>query len=189
MKKYLLLFVLFTVVNSCQKSDLQVNPQLNLLDELTGISKLDFSGLNQMYGDKCLKINPYSYVGDIVEESFFEFDKLLQSGKSEGEVKSSEIVKLIQSKLSPDITKLSEEEFTDLEAEVYSIILTSLSADDFFTLNYRIACFEHIISNTECLNLHSKQRILYIVPHLRVLLIILILSHLRPRVRLGKNAS
>ncbi|MCK7534101.1 MAG: hypothetical protein MZV63_25300 [Marinilabiliales bacterium] len=84
-----------------QKSDLQVNPQLNLLDELTGISMLDFSGLIQKYGAQCLKINPYSYVGDIVEESFFEFDKLLQSGKGEVEVKSSEIVKIIKSKATP----------------------------------------------------------------------------------------
>lgn len=160
MKRSLFFLLILFIFNGCQKLSQTEEDQIQAINHLEEICLQDFNGLLAQYGNECLTINPYNTVGEKVEESLLELDKYLQANKYENEDIRSKIIDLIKAKLPTDLTQLSEDGYTDFEAEFYSIIAKSIISDDIFTLNFRISCIEDLISRTKCLNLSAQKRLL-----------------------------
>jgi hypothetical protein len=160
MRRSLFFLLILFIFNGCQKLSQTEEDQIQAINRLEEICSQDFNGLLTRYGEECLIINPYNIVGEKVEESLLELDKYLQADKYKNEDVRSKIIELIEARLSPDMTQLSDEGFTDYEARFYSIIASSIVSDDIFTFNFRISCIEDLISNTKCLNLNAQKRLL-----------------------------
>lgn len=160
MKKVIFLFFLLFIFNGCQKLNQTEEDQIQTILDLKEICLNNYGGLLNQFGNECLTINPYNIVGDKVEESLNELNKYLQADKYKNEDLRLKIVELINAKLSPDLTQLSDKGFTDFEAEFYPIIANSIVSDDIFTLNFRISCIEDLVSRTNCLNLSAQKRLL-----------------------------
>lgn len=160
MKKSLLISLILIVISGCQKTTQFENEKSIVLSNLKEIASHDYNGLLSQFGSVCLTVNPYYFIEDRVELAFNEFNKYLKFGEAKSEDLTSSLINLIKAEVPAELTVLPDEEYTELEASIFSIISQSIASDDIYTFNLRISCIEDQIIEANCLNLNAKTRIL-----------------------------
>ncbi len=159
MKKAAIILSILVLNNACNEKSI-VDEQTQALNSLKALCNMESNELIASYNTECLTINPFYMVGEKVDESLQEMEKLLRTDKIKNEDLSTVLIGLIQAKLPPELTKLSNEGYTETESEFFSIISGSILNDDINTLNFRISCVEDLIYETEFFNLEAQKRLL-----------------------------
>lgn len=159
MKKVAIILSLIVLTNACNEKNV-IDEQANAIASLTAICDMESTELFTSFNAECLTVNPFYMVGEKVDESLQEMEKLLRNEKIKNEDLSTTLIGLIQAKLPPELTKLSEEGYTATESEFFSIISSSILTDNINTLNFRIACVEDLIYETDFFNLEAQKRLL-----------------------------
>ncbi|MZP66153.1 MAG: hypothetical protein GT597_08380 [Bacteroidales bacterium] len=159
MKKGAIIFVLIVLACSCDKSNVE-NENNATINRIQKICEMNYDDLLTNFGSECLSVSPFSIVGDKVNESLYELEKLVRTEKIKNEDLRNSIIGIIESKLPREFTKLSDEGYTEIESLCYSFISQSILMDDITTLNFRLSCIEDLILKTKCFNLEAQTRLL-----------------------------
>ncbi len=159
MKKCAIIFVLIALACSCDESNIDSENDATI-NRLQKICYMNYDDLLTNFGSECLIVSPFSIVGDKVNESMYELEKLIRTEKIKNEDLRTSLVGIIESKLPKELTKLSDEGYTEIESLCYSFISQSILMDDITTLNFRLSCIEDLILKTKCFNLEAQKRLL-----------------------------
>jgi len=159
MKKATIILSVLVLTSSCNEKSID-NDQSLALDRLTEICSMNNNELVASFNTECLTINPFFHVGNKLDESLQEIVKLHRTEKIKNEDLSTTLISLIESKLPPELTRLSDQGYTETESMFYSIISNSILTDDIYTLNFRLSCIEDLILETDYFNFEAKKRLL-----------------------------